>query len=70
MKSISYCHIFVQSSDIYYITARPKKKDPSSMALPEDSYFPCVGFKIFFPHSLGEILRVEGVTSEQFVKAQ
>uniref|UniRef100_A0A3Q3XC30 Uncharacterized protein n=1 Tax=Mola mola TaxID=94237 RepID=A0A3Q3XC30_MOLML len=43
--------------------------DPSSVALPEVSYFPCLGFFKFFLTRF-EGLRAENVTSVQFVKAQ
>ena len=37
------------TSNIYCRPVHPRKKDPSSVVLPEVSYFPCLGFFKFFP---------------------
>ena len=44
-------HVFVLcTSDIYYTSVHPRKKGPSSVVLPEFSYFPCLGFFKFLLH--------------------
>ena len=52
---------------MYCTSVCPKKKDPSSLVLPEVSYFPSLGFLKFFL-TWFKSLRAEDVTSLQCVK--
>ena len=47
-----YYHVVFCTSDIYCMSVRPRKKDPSSVVLPEVSYFPCFGFFKCFSHQV------------------
>ena len=67
---VNYYHIVLFCiSDIYCMSVHPWKKDPSSMVLPEVSYFPCLGFLEYFL-TWSEGLRAEDVTTVQSLKAQ
>ena len=56
------------TGDIYVTSVRPRKKDPSSLVLPEVSYFPCLGFFKFLLNRF-EGPREEDITSVQFCES-
>ena len=61
--------MFVCSVQVTFIACFvcPRKKDPSSVVLPEVSYFPCLGFLSFSSPGL-RVLRAEDVTFVQFIE--
>ena len=61
-------HVLYSVCDIYCTSVRPRKKAPSSVVVPEVSFFPCLGYlKLFLTRFEG--LRAEDVISVKFVKA-